>query len=95
MAFRAAGDIAVSLRKEGLDIQQANHIHIKSILGRLTFLRRGRNTLSYMGEADGFTIIAGDPGGITDAMGEGDVHDYVKLATAMAAVIRAKTVCFS
>ena len=50
-AYRAAGDIAASLRKEGLDVQQANHIHIKSILGRLPFLRRGRNTLSYMGVA--------------------------------------------
>ena len=50
-AYRAAGDIAASLRKDGLDVQQANHIHIKSILGRLPFLRRGRNTLSYMGLA--------------------------------------------
>lgn len=47
-----------------------------------------RVSLSYMSAVDSFTIIAGDPGGISNDMGEGDVYDFIKLAKAMAAVIR-------
>ncbi|MBQ6384429.1 MAG: hypothetical protein IJJ42_12675 [Clostridia bacterium] len=49
-AYRLARTYVQHCREAGLDIRQANEIHIKSILNRLAFLRRGRNTLAYLPE---------------------------------------------
>ena len=50
-AYRAAREFAERCREDGLQIRLANEIHIKRILNRLPFLRRGRNTLSFLPEA--------------------------------------------
>ncbi|MBR7141982.1 MAG: hypothetical protein IKD06_00415 [Clostridia bacterium] len=41
-----------------------------------------RMLMTACAKADYFTIEAGDPGGITDRMGEGDEYDYAKLVEA-------------
>ena len=47
-AYRLAQAWAQRCRENGLEIRQANEIPIKRILNRLDFLKRGRNTLSYL-----------------------------------------------
>ena len=47
-AYRLAQAYVQRCREAGLDIRQANEIHIKSLLNRLAFLKRGRNTLAYL-----------------------------------------------
>ena len=49
-AFRTAQRFVKIYSEQGLQIRQANEIHIKHILNRLPFLQRGRNTLSYLPE---------------------------------------------
>ena len=52
---------------------------------RLYYLEKMIKT---MDEADGFTFFAGDPGGITDAMGEGDVEDYIYMAEEVGKLVK-------
>jgi len=47
-AYRLTQAWAQRCRENGLEIRQANEIPIKRILNRLDFLKRGRNTLSYL-----------------------------------------------
>ena len=52
---------------------------------RLYYLERMIKT---MVEADGFTFFAGDPGGITNAMGQGDVEDYIYMAEEVGKLVK-------
>ena len=52
---------------------------------RLYYLKM---SVEAMKEADGFTIFAGDPGGIPNALGEGDVYDYIYFCRRVADMIR-------
>ena len=49
-AYRAAREYAEQCRAGGIPVSLANDLHIKSILNRLPFLKRGKNTLSFLPE---------------------------------------------
>ncbi|MBR7093069.1 MAG: hypothetical protein IKI50_07830 [Clostridia bacterium] len=51
---------------------------------RLYYLKM---SVEAMKEADGFTIFAGDPGGIPNTLGEGDVYDYINFCRQAADMI--------
>lgn len=47
-AYRTARGYAEQCRSAGIPVFLRNDLHIKSVLNRLPFLRRGKNTLSYL-----------------------------------------------
>lgn len=57
----------------------------EAMADRLHYLQM---TVEAMKQADGFTIFAGDPGGIPNSLGTGDVYDYIKFSTQVADMIR-------
>ncbi len=52
---------------------------------RLHYLEK---MIKAMDEADGFTFFAGDPGGITNDMGQGDVEDYIYMAEEVGKLVK-------
>ena len=49
-AYRTAREAAAEMAEKGIRVRLANDIRVKRILNRLPFLKRGRNTLSYLPE---------------------------------------------
>lgn len=45
-------------------------------------------SVEWMKEADGFTIFAGDPGGIPNTLGDGDVYDYIGFCQQVAEMVK-------
>ncbi|MBR7143134.1 MAG: hypothetical protein IKD06_06335 [Clostridia bacterium] len=52
---------------------------------RLSYLRK---TIDACKEADGFTLFAGDPGGIPDTLGTGSVQDFINMALKVKALVK-------